>query len=353
MTYERDDLDRQLVLLGHDDGGPSDSLRARALSASLAALEPPAFPRGTRSTLSDSSPPIARLVPDVPSDSADEARRRAHPVAEHPIRRRVTRRLLMMTRKISVRYGAVAAVMGVVLLGGFTIWPGGAGSEGSNGQWWLGPPTAWAGMLDAALGQALTKGVTCRERSLIVYPGGSSHESNTITTFHVSTDSYRRDIFDGGVLRETQWYTPDADDMVQTSVRFDTGSFNVLRHRGSFGRQNPIERLRFYVHLLDKADRQLGTDTIDGHDCVGFEIRASLYGDNPNTWIDRLWFDVDTKLPVRLEQSGRPVTGDSLRTLTMIRDDFSYGVMLLPDTFSPQIPAGFIDAHPDDLDGEG
>lgn len=141
--------------------------------------------------------------------------------------------------------------------------------------------------------------------------------------------------------------------MVQTSVRFDTESFTVLWHSGSFGQQNPIERLRFYVHMLGRADRRLGTDTIDGHECVGFEVRASLYGDNPDTWIDRIWFDVDTKLPARLEQSGRSVTGDSLETFTTIRDEFNYDAMLPPDTFTAQIPSGFIDSHHDDLDGEG
>ena len=259
----------------------------------------------------------------------------------------------MVTQRRTVRYCAVAAVVGFVMLGSFGIWHGGAGPEGNGGQWWLEPPSAWAGAIDAALGQAVAKGVTCRERTLIVGADGSSHESSTVNTFYISEDSYRRDIYDGEVLRETQWYTPDADDMVQTSVRFYTNSFNVVRHSGGFGLHDPIERLRFHVNMVGKADRQLGADTIDGHDCVGFEISASLYGDNPDTWIDRVWFDIDTRLPVRLEQGGRPVTGDSSKTFTTICDEFNYDPMLPPDAFTPKIPSGFIEASSDDLDGEG
>lgn len=42
------------------------------------------------------------------------------------------------------------------------------------------------------------------------------------------------------------------------------------------------------VSRISRADRLLGTQTIDGHECVGFEIRASQYGDNPDTWLDRI-----------------------------------------------------------------
>jgi len=42
--------------------------------------------------------------------------------------------------------------------------------------------------------------------------------------------------------------------------------------------------------------------------CVGFEIKASQYGNNPENWVDQIWFDVQTKLPVVIEERGRPVT---------------------------------------------
>ena len=40
-------------------------------------------------------------------------------------------------------------------------------------------------------------------------------------------------------------------------------------------------------------------------------------------------------LPVRIEKSGRPVTGDASRTFTTIQDQFDYAPQLPPDTFVP------------------
>ena len=298
MNFDTEDLDRQLVALAHDDSTASDLLRSRTLTASLAALQP-------------------RTPQPTP----------AHRPWAKPI-----------------RYGAIAAAVALVMLGGITFWPGGARHDGTNGQWWLGPPAAWAASVDAAIEQATANGATCRERTLIVDADGTAHESATTTTFYVSDDSYRRDLYDGQSLRETQWYTPTAGGMTQTSVRYDTESFTVLHHDGSFGQQDPIERLRSYVRMMTETDRRLGNDTIDGHECVGFEIPASRYGDNPDTWLDRIWFDVDTRLPVRLEQTGRPVTADGQKTFTKICDEFDYDPALPADTFTPQIPSGFTDA---------
>ncbi len=350
MIHDEDDLDRQLVMLAQDDSEPSDMLRARTLTASLAALEQP-VQTGSRPALPSAARSIGRLAPDAPPDPADTTRRGARRNADQPSWRRAARSLVVMTRGQSLRYGAVAAVVCVLMLGGLAIWPGGTDSGSSTVLWWTGPPAAWAGELDAALGEAIASGVTCRQHMLIVHADGSSHEAHTSATFYSSSDAFRRDIYDGDVLRETQWYTPDGEDTIQTSVRFDTGSFTVLRHSGSYGQQNPMERLRFYVRLLPKADRQLGPETIAGHECVGFEVRASQYGNNPDTWIDRIWFDANTRLPVRLEQSGRPLTGDDSATVTTICDQFDSDAILPADTFARTIPSGFIEADADDLDG--
>ena len=308
MMSDADELDRQLVALAHDDSVPNKTLRARVLSASLAVLEAPCAPvhGARRATLPQRKP---------------------------------------------ARYGAVAAALALIVLGGYALWPHRPDREGTHDPWWLGPPSAWAGEIGPVLAALASKGVTCRERTLIVQADGASHESSTVMTFYVSDNSYRRDIYDGEDLREIQWYVPDGDGMIQTSVRFDTRTYSVERHRGSFGRDDPVERLRSLVGFLDKADRLLGTALVNGHECVGFEIRASQYGDNPGTWVDRIWFDVSTKLPARIEHSGRPITGDDSRTSTTICDEFNYAGVLSAETFTPRIPAGFINAHPDELRG--
>ncbi len=253
-----------------------------------------------------------------------------------------TRRMTMSTRM--VRFALAAAVI-LVVLGGVTFWPF---NSGGRNQWWLAPSAAWGQEILAALDAA--RSVTCREQMTLVGPDGSEQASGTWDTFYVSNDSYRRDIYDGQTLREIQWYVPDGDGMLQHYVRYDLKCYGATRHQGRFAVNDPVTSLRGLVQQLDKADRLLGEEAIEGHDCVGFEIRASQYGSNPDTWIDHIWFDTQTKLPVRIEQMGRPVTGDATRTLTIVMDQFVYDAQLPADTFLPQPPPeGFINAHPDDL----
>ena len=240
---------------------------------------------------------------------------------------------------------ALAAAVILIVLGGITFWP-----FGHNGKdkWWLGSSAVWGQELLTTLGTI--QAVTCRERTILVEGDGSEHPSSTWRIFYMSRDSYRRDIYDGDVLREIQWYVPDGGDMIQHYVRYDLRCYGATRHGGSFGVYDPNERMRFYTELVDKADRLLGEETIDGRPCVGFEIRASKYGNNPETWLDRIWFDEQTRLPVRIEESGRPVTGDTTRTFTTIQDQFDFAPQVPADTFIPQAPpAGFVNAHPDEL----
>lgn len=237
-----------------------------------------------------------------------------------------------------------AAAIVIIVLGGLTLWPIG-GSR--NTKWWLGPSTAWGQEILAAL--ETVKGVTCREQTMIVTADGKSHTSSTWDVLYVSHDSFRRDIYDGHVLREIQWYIPDGNNMIQHYVRFDLRCYGVLRHSGSFGWYDPVERMRFYVGLLDKTDKFLGERIIDDQHCVGFEISAAKYGNNPENWVDCIWFDVETKLPVCIEEHGRPVTDNPDKTFTTIKNRFDYNPQLPSNTFVPYVPQGFINAHPDEL----
>ena len=254
-------------------------------------------------------------------------------------------RTIMKTRTVKF---AAAAVITLAVVGGMTFWPGG-GSDSK--KWWLGSPAAWGQEILAALDTV--KGVTCREQHVTVFPDGTEHPSKTWDVFYVSQDSYRRDIYDGDFLREIQWYVPDGSGTRQHSVRFDLKSYFSHIGEGSFGNYDPIDRMRFYVGLLGEADRQLGVETIDGRECVGFEISAGKYGSNPAEWMDRIWFDVETRLPVRIEQRGRPVTGHADKTSTTIQGQFDYNPDLAADTFVPRTPEGFIFGHPDDIQAAG
>ncbi len=308
MNLQKEAFDRHLVILAFDKRMVDASFRRRILESSLAVL-----PAGI---------------------TAAHCR-----TSKESLGRRLALANIQPSR--SWRRGMMAAAVLLAICGGVTWWSGTDRSE--MGQWWLSPAYAWAEEIETGLNSAAVLGVSCRERIVIVHMDDSRNVSSAEMKLLFSSDSYRRDIYEGRALRERQWYTPEAEAMIQTSVRFDDHSFSELRHQGGFGRLNPIERLRFLVNLLPQADRLLGTNEVDGHKCVGFEIRASAYGDNPETWIDRIWFDVMTKLPVRVEMAGRPLQSDDSRTITTVWDEFEYHEGLSQDEFVPQIPEGFVE----------
>lgn len=95
---------------------------------------------------------------------------------------------------------------------------------------------------------------------------------------------------------------------------------------------------------MDNADRILDMQIFDGRECVGFEIDTSKYGDNPEGRVDRIWFDVQTKLPVRIERHGRPITNRPGETFTHIQDQFEYYAQIPVELFEPRIPDDFINA---------
>jgi hypothetical protein len=135
--------------------------------------------------------------------------------------------------------------------------------------------------------------------------------------------------------------------MVQTSLHYDTKTYTVLEHSGSFGEIDPIARLKFFVGLVDQADKKLDIRNIDGMKCIGFEISASKYGSNPESWKDRIWFDTETKLPVRIERE-RPRNEKEFRAFIRVQDQFNWNPDLPVDAFSPIIPGDFSEEQPND-----
>jgi len=251
-----------------------------------------------------------------------------------------------MTTNNRVKLVAAVAIV-IVLLGGVTFWPGG---NSQNGKWWLGPPAVWGREMLAVLDA--TKAVTCREQFVRVMPDGSERTSGNWHIHFESSDSYRRDIYYKDVLVETQWYVPDGDGILQHSVNFELKSYFTSSHRGGFVDSDPVDRMRFYVGLIDEADGLLGEKIIDGVNCVGFEISASKYGDYPEERVNCIWFNIETKLPVRIEHHGISVSVAGRHadwTETLIRDQFDYDPDLPADTFVPRIPKGFIYGHPEEI----
>jgi hypothetical protein len=153
------------------------------------------------------------------------------------------------------------------------------------------------------------KSMTFRESLIYVQPDGKRFIGSTWWRVHYTHDSIRRDKYEGdsSEIKDTQWYLADPPEGVAG-----------LGH-------DPIKSICRSVKRLDNADKLLGDKVIGEHKCVGFEISASKYGGNPAEWIDCVWFDTETKLPVRILKRGRPVTGlPEGWVLTIVQDQFEY-----------------------------
>jgi len=91
--------------------------------------------------------------------------------------------------------------------------------------------------------------------------------------------------------------------------------------------------------------KPLGRDIIDGIRVEGVEVKDQNIFKPPGTepeWQDfvaRMWVDVETQLPVRLEAE-HSLAGSSARNI-IVTDQFQWNVELTASDFEPNIPAGY------------
>jgi outer membrane lipoprotein-sorting protein len=256
----------------------------------------------------------------------------------------------------AIRFAAVALIV-IGVLSGVTFWPN---PDFQNVQWWLGPPAAWGQEIVAELDRI--EALVYREQAVFVSRYGSTHVSGTWSRNYKAKDRYRKDRYyedtdedtygdssPTSVLQQVTYKIPDGHNLMEYNVSFEHQCYTIKTIKDGAYERDPIENLRSYVNQLDKADRILDKATFEGRECVGFEIDTSKNDDNPTGRTDRIWFDVLTKLPVRIERHGLPVTGLPGETLTFIRDQFEYYAQVPAEMFEPEIPVDFISAEPDEI----
>ena len=243
---------------------------------------------------------------------------------------------------------AIAAAC-VIALAFFVAWPFGGPSEPGTGGWWLGASSVYAQELVTVLDKARPGGVIAQEQTTFIMANGSRHPSSTASTFFLSQDGYRYDIYDNDQLREIQWYVPDAAGMTQTSVRLKTGNYKIEKHAGPSAAVDRVAQLRAVVKAVDRADRRLGPEEIEGLKCVGFEISAAKIPELNSEGTYRVWFDSETKLPVRIENELAELKGTAsvpgIRGMIITFDHFDWNPRLPGNTFIPHVPQGFKEVH--------
>ena len=239
---------------------------------------------------------------------------------------------------------AAAAVIIIAVVGGINFWPSG-GLE--NGKWWLGPPAAWGQEILESLESV--KAIVYRQRAFKVRDYGPDTMGGWLEKRYAATDRYRSDVYDDfNNIVITQWTLPDGKGYTKYKVWTEYQCYTEKPEKTPPFYDNIIGSLRRYVSFLDRAGKILGTETFEGRECIGFEISPGLYGNFTVTQTTYIWFDVETKLPVRTERRGVEI-GDPTTTLTLIHDQFDYYAEVPADMFTLQIPEGFVNAEPDEI----
>ncbi|MHC4658480.1 MAG: hypothetical protein ACYS83_04790 [Planctomycetota bacterium] len=253
-------------------------------------------------------------------------------------------RAIMKTRMSKI---AAAAVIAIIVLGGVTFWPGGGAQ---NDKWWLGPSTVWGQEIMASLEKVKT--LVYSQRGVSVSDYGLSEVDVEWERRFCSENAYRSDRYDhhtGTTVVNTQWILREPNGPTKYEVAFEYQCY--FQEKGGdwpfYSKQ--MDSFRYYVDLLKWADRILDTKIFEGRECVGFEIDLSKWGKQPKGRIVRVWFDVETKLPARIEKHGFRWGFDAAESYTIIHDQFEYCTEVPADIFTPQIPEGFVNARPDDI----
>lgn len=239
---------------------------------------------------------------------------------------------------------AVAAAVLATVVFGFRPWELG---RDQGAAWWLAPPSAWAGELQTAIQDAKQRGYTCDESFINQIAGGVSATSSTTNKLFVAGQRYRRDGYEEGRLRESQWYVFGADGLTLTSVNYLDKTYSIEHDpKAKRDEVDPLAQIESLAGLLEKSGRRLGTAKIDGHDAVEFEISSTAIDAQNDPAVVHAWLDQATKMPLKVMHQFA-VQGGLSRVVatTFVQDHFDWSPSLPANTFEPEIPPGYAKAE--------
>ncbi len=106
--------------------------------------------------------------------------------------------------------------------------------------------------------------------------------------------------------------------------------------------QDPRDIITQFMSGQSGQYKELGKDTINGVEVKGIEVNnpPAVQGIYSN-FTGRMWVDVATEYPVRMEIEGEMKLGEQKINMIIVMDGFEWGTELSPDLFKPGIPADF------------
>lgn len=157
-------------------------------------------------------------------------------------------------------------------------------------------------------------------------------------TFYLSERyGFRMDIGGGGTV--VSWYVAPGSDTLITVIPGEKKWAKSLLPPGQRDKmpeeyKDPADYIdRFMAH----GYKELGRSVIDGVEVEGIEVAdPPTDGEKLQNGVGRLWVDVQTELPVRIEIEGT-ADGQAVRWLM----EFKWGEAVDPAAFEPNIPSDY------------
>jgi len=179
---------------------------------------------------------------------------------------------------------------------------------------------------------------TCIHRTRMTI--GRDNEKDSTVEFRMYRSSefgVRRDAYVDGELATQLYVSRDAEkcvEVVPSQKRYVKTTFTEEQLAEIRQKNDPRE----LVTLLMSFDHtELGTEVIDGRECEGVEVNDPRFGRMLfEKGKGRLWADIETDLPVRMEFEGTSA-GGTIQTRLVV-DEFRWDPALTAADFEPNIP---------------
>ena len=201
-----------------------------------------------------------------------------------------------------------------------------------------------AGVAWADLAERVEQIRTCVFRGHSTVTGGPKGAGAQEMEMFVSSEyGFRADMYHDGKLQMSQFMLPAEKAIISIMpeqkkyMRMLLTDEHVARMRQQ-GSGDPRDMVR---QFMSTEYTELGRDVIDGVEVEGIETTdPKALGGVFENYVGRLWVDVRTDLPVRMEmeiQMPAPA-GDEPMKMSMVMDGFEWGVEIDPSVFEPDIP---------------
>jgi hypothetical protein len=193
----------------------------------------------------------------------------------------------------------------------------------------------------------------CICKMKISQTGGTAAQKvqNVDSTMYISSDyGYRMDNYANGKLVQQMFVSPKEKVITNVSLSQKTYMRMVITDEMSAEMKNKNQDPRDMVkNLLSGISpgmsgqfTNLGRKTIEGVEAEGIEVVnpkgfESVYGN----FIGRMWVDVKTELPVRIEIDAEVPVGNEKVQQSIVMNGFEWEVALEPGIFEPSIPADY------------